>query len=132
MGDSSSRQHVALRYLGTYVGLVVAVAVLPGLSAGPFASVASVIMTGFWLTLINQFIHIYPSHLRSAPPVKVLILAAVGIAQEILSLLLLTWAAGLMGFGVEADGVVAVILGGVIIRLTTLLALVPVRAPAEG
>ncbi|MGV9310846.1 hypothetical protein ACWDR0_01460 [Streptomyces sp. NPDC003691] len=132
MADTAHR-HRVLRIGGTLLGTALAVAVLPGLDIRQHGIVfLSVLLPGLWLAILNQFIHVYPSSLRGAPPGAVLALGLVGIVQEILQLWLIIWIGEQMGIGLTADSWRDVVLGGIIIRVATLLALVPVPRAATA
>ncbi|WP_405645863.1 hypothetical protein [Streptomyces uncialis] len=77
-------------------------------------------------------IYSYPNSIRTAPPVATLLLAVVGFVQDALAWLLVSWLASQMGFGVEVDGVLAAVLGGLVVRTVALaaLALAPGREAA--
>lgn len=120
------------RILGTYLGVGLAAALLPGISPvadGPFwqTMLASIVFL-----VVNQLIHTYPSAIRSAPPVMLLVLAAIGIVQDTLVWLLVSWLGGQMDSGLHVDGFLTALLGGVITRAVTLaaMALGPQPEPA--
>ncbi|MEU6377528.1 phage holin family protein [Streptomyces sp. NPDC046909] len=120
------------RILGTYLGVGLAAALLPGISPvddGPFWQT---ILACIGFLIVNQVIHTYPSSIRTAPPVALLALAAVGIVQDSLVWLLVSWLSGQMGSGLHVDGFLTALLGGAITRVTTLavMALGPRPEPA--
>jgi putative membrane protein len=120
------------RILGTYLGVGIAAALLPGISPVAGNPLWQVMLAGVGFLIVNQLIHTYPSAIRTAPPVMLLILAAVGIVQDTLVWLLVSWLSGQMDAGLHADGVLTALLGGVIMRATVLaaLALGPQPEPA--
>ncbi|MEU5323178.1 phage holin family protein [Streptomyces sp. NPDC021056] len=124
--------HKRRRTLGTYLGVGLAAALLPGISAvadGPFWQT---MLAGIVFLVVNQLIHTYPSAIRSAPAVMLLILAAIGIVQDTLVWLLVSWLSGQMDSGLHVDGFLTALLGGVVTRAVTLavMALGPQPEPA--
>lgn len=120
------------RVLGTLLGVGLAAAVLPGISLvseGPFWQL---FMATIGFLIVNQLIYSYPSAIRTAPPVMLLVLAAVGIVQDSLVWLLVSWLGGQMDAGLHVDGFLTALLGGVIVRAATLaaMALGPQPEPA--
>jgi putative membrane protein len=115
--------HKRSRILGTYLGVGIAAALLPGIS--PFAGNPfwQVMLASIVFLIVNQLIHSYPSAIRTAPPAMLLILAAVGIVQDTLVWLLASWLSGQMDSGLHVDGFLTALLGGVITRATVLAAL---------
>lgn len=108
------------RVLGTCLGVGIAAAVLPGISLvadGPFWQL---LMATIGFLIVNQLIYSYPSAIRTAPPVMLLMLAAVGVVQDTLVWLLVSWLGGQMDAGLHVDGFLTALLGGVIVRATTL------------
>jgi putative membrane protein len=134
--------HKKARIAGALAGTAFAVALLPGLSVfrepwAPepegFQVVVSVFLTGAIVKFLATVIFAYPREIRSAPPAMTGLLGVIGIVQDALGLLAVSWLAGNFGVGVTADGFATCLLGGAIIRLTTLAALaLPARAPGES
>ncbi|MFI6529963.1 hypothetical protein [Streptomyces uncialis] len=121
------------RVFGTIAGVCLAIGVLPGIGIGSAGSdVSAVIVASAVFIIVNQLIYSYPNSIRTAPPVATLVLAVVGFVQDALAWLLVSWLASQMGFGVEVDGVLAAVLGGLVVRTVTLaaLALAPGREAA--
>jgi putative membrane protein len=79
-----------------------------------------VVLSGVVFLLVNQLIHTYPSAVRTAPPGAVLALAAIGIVQDALLWLLVSWIGSQMDYGVHVDGLLAALAGGAVMRLTVL------------
>ncbi|CAM5579927.1 phage holin family protein [Streptomyces xanthochromogenes] len=112
-----------------FIGVGAAV-LLPGISLREGASpVLGFVLTGLLFFVVNQAIRCYPTDIRSAPPVMLLILGAVGIVQDTLLWLLAGWVGGKLD-GFEVDGFGTALLGGLVVRtvVLVLMALSPRRA----
>jgi putative membrane protein len=120
-----------LRFVGTYLGIVLAAWALPDISVVGDDRFSAVAITGILFTIVNQLIHAYPSEIRRAPAVLLLILAGIGIVQDTLLWFLASWVGGKMGFGLHVDGFLAALLGGVLVRVVTLLLMAVGPAAAE-
>lgn len=108
------------RIVGTYLGAALAVAALPDISLIVEDPPWEVVLSGVVFLLVNQLIHTYPSAVRTAPPGAVLALAAIGIVQDALLWLLVSWIGSQMDYGVHVDGLLAALAGGAVMRLTVL------------
>ncbi|MFI1863408.1 hypothetical protein [Streptomyces jumonjinensis] len=120
--------------LGTYLGVAVAVGVLPGLAmeGGSFTG-SALIVAGAVFVLLNQLIGTHPDEIRGSSPRRLLRLAAAGTAQDSMILLLISCLAAEFGLGLLTDDLMTVLLGGLIVRAVTLAVLAvptPPRAPA--
>lgn len=91
------------------------------------------VLAGAVFLIANRLIYSYPDGIRTAPPVFLLLLGVVGIAQDTLIWLLVSWLGSDMEYGLHVDGFLAALLGGVIVRVTVLvlLALGPSEAAAQ-
>lgn len=121
------------RVLGTFLGVTLATVLLPGISTILDSPPWEVVLAGAVFLILNQLIYSYPSDIRTAPPVLLLILGMVGIAQDTLIWLLVSWLGSDMEYGLHVDGFLAALLGGVIVRVTVLvlLALGPAEAASQ-
>jgi putative membrane protein len=72
------------RILGTYAGVALAAVLLPGVTPVLDSMPWEIILPGAVFLIVNQLIHSYPRAIRSAPPVMLAILAAIGIVQDTL------------------------------------------------
>ncbi|MEU9591005.1 phage holin family protein [Streptomyces sp. NPDC048219] len=119
------------RLLGTYVGVALATVLLPGITAVIDAPPWEVVLAGAVFLIVNQLIHSYPSAVRSAPPVMLVILGVIGVVQDTLLWLLVSWLGAQMGYGLHVDGFLTALLGGLVVRGTVLvlMALGPQPAP---
>lgn len=119
------------RVLGTWLGVALAAVLLPGISQVVDDPPWSGILAGCAFMLINQLIHVYPGAIRSAPPLMLLILAGIGVVQDTLIWLLVSWLSAQATHGLHVDGILAALLGGVIVRGTTLavMAVGPQQTP---
>ncbi|MFG2128271.1 hypothetical protein ACGFNV_10765 [Streptomyces sp. NPDC048751] len=117
------------RLLGTYLGAALAIVLLPGISPVLDDPPWELILCGSVFLIVNQLIHCYPSNVRSSP---VVVFAAIGIVQDTLIWFLVSWISGHLDIGVHVDGFLAALLGGVIVRVTTLavMAIGPQPTPA--
>ncbi|NUP21135.1 MAG: phage holin family protein [Streptomyces sp.] len=118
------------RALGAYLGVVLAAVLLPGIRPIDDNVAWAALLPGLAFLIVNQLISSYPSSIRTAPPIALLILAAVGIVQDTLIWLLVSWIGSQTG-GLHVDGFLAALLGGVVVRLTVLalMAVGPQPAP---
>ncbi|MFJ6567129.1 phage holin family protein [Streptomyces sp. NPDC091292] len=119
-----------LRLLGTTAGVCAAVALLPGIAVDGVSPYVAVFFAVVVFSAANQLIYSYPHSIRTAPPLVVLILTLIGFVQDTLLWLLVSWLAGTMGGGVDVDGFVAALLGGMIVRTAVLVFLA--LAPTPG
>ncbi|MFF2849373.1 phage holin family protein [Streptomyces sp. NPDC058001] len=118
------------RLLGTAAGVCVAVAVLPGIAVeGQMSKAVSLFFAVAVFVAANQLIYSYPESIRTAPPLMVVVLALIGFVQDTLLWLLVSWLAGTMGGGVDVDGFVPALLGGMIVRTAVLVFLTIAPAP---
>lgn len=119
------------RALGAYLGALLAAVLLPGIRPIDDNVAWAAFLPGLVFLIVNQLISSYPSSIRTAPPVMLLILGAVGIVQDTLIWLLVSWIGAQMDSGLDVDGFLAALLGGVVVRLTvlTLMALGPQPSP---
>lgn len=115
------------RILGTYLGVALAAALLPGIHALADSRLFDVLVVGVMFVAVNQLIHCYPDDIRGAHPIVLLALGAAGIVQDTLIWLLVSWLSGKMGDGLHVDSFPTALLGGVIVRASAfvLLALGP-------
>ncbi|MER6994307.1 phage holin family protein [Streptomyces sp. NPDC000410] len=119
----------AKRLCGTYAGVALAAALLPGISVrGEAPQVMAVVIGGAIFVILNQLIYSYPHDIRRAPALMLLILGAIGVVQDTLVWLVVSWAGGKLGGGLHVDGFVAALLGGLIVRAVVLLALATTTA----
>ncbi|WP_181387317.1 phage holin family protein [Streptomyces sp. Act143] len=119
------------RALGAYLGAVLATVLLPGIRPIDDNVAWAALLPGLVFLIVNQLISSYPSSIRTAPPVMLLILGAIGIVQDTLIWLLVSWISAQMDSGLDVDGFLAALLGGVVVRLTvlTLMAIGPQPTP---
>jgi len=122
------------RILGTYLGVALAAALLPGIHALADSRLFDALVAGILFVAVNQLIHCYPEDIRGAPPIMLLILGAVGIVQDTLIWLLVSWLSGKMESGFHVDSFPTALLGGVIVRASAfaLLALGPRPVPQDS
>ncbi|MFD3499251.1 phage holin family protein [Streptomyces sp. NPDC058676] len=122
------------RVCGTFLGVALATAVLPGISLILDSPPLELLLPGAVFLIVNQLIHSYPSAVRSAPPIMLLILAVVGVVQDTLVWLLASWLGSEMDYGLHVDGFLPALLGGVIVRVSVLvvMALGPQPAPESA
>ena len=120
-----------MRFLGTFLGVALAVGVVPGIAvAGGTSVVWPVVVTGWIFVIGTMLVAIHPSDIRRTPPVAIAALAAAGLVQDFLLWLLAGWVGGRMDTGLEVDGVGAAVLGAVVTRAVVLLLLaVPSPSP---
>ncbi|MFH9062195.1 phage holin family protein [Streptomyces coeruleorubidus] len=121
------------RVVGTFLGVTLATVLLPGISTILDSPPWEVVLAGAVFLIVNQLIYSYPSDIRAAPPILLLLLGVVGIAQDTLIWLLVSWLGSDMEYGLHVDGFLAALLGGVIVRVTVLvlLALGPAEAVSQ-
>ncbi|MEV6496457.1 phage holin family protein [Streptomyces prunicolor] len=121
----------ARRLLGTYLGVALAAALLSGIHALGDSRLFDALVAGIVFTAVNQLIYAYPDDIRGAHPIVLLAFGAVGIVQDTLIWLLVSWLSGKMGDGLHVDGFPTALLGGVVVRASTfaLLALGPRPVP---
>ncbi|MFJ2163188.1 hypothetical protein [Streptomyces sp. NPDC087856] len=74
--------------------------------------------------VLNQLIYTYPGDIRSAPPILLLLQAAIGIVQDTLIWLLVSWLNSRMYLGLHIDGFLTALLAGTVVRVSV-LALLP-------
>lgn len=129
-----TRMYKRRRMLGSYLGVALAAFLLPGISQIVDDPPWSGILPGVVFLIVNQLIYTYPSAIRSAPPVMLLILAGIGVVQDTLVWLLVSWLCTQATHGLQVDGFLAALLGGVIVRATVLAVMAvgpqPVPDPA--
>jgi putative membrane protein len=120
------------RVLGTFLGVTLATVLLPGISPILGSPPWEVVLAGAVFLIVNQLIYSYPSNIRTAPPILLLMLGAFGILQDTLVWLLVSWLGSDMEYGLHVDGFLSALLGGVIVRVTVLvlMALGPRSEPA--
>lgn len=111
------------RALGAYLGAVLAAVLLPGIQPIDDNVAWAAFLPGLVFLIVNQLIYSYPSSIRTAPPIALLILGGVGVVQDTLIWLLVSWISGQMDSGLHVDGFLAALLGGVVVRLTVLAAM---------
>lgn len=111
---------------GAILGIALALKLLPGISI-PVDDEwwFPVVMCGLIFSIIGEVINAWPDNIRQASFVGVLFQACLGIVQDTLIWLLISWV-GLF----HVDGIGTAVLGGVITRLVVLVLLV--FAPAAG
>ncbi|MEU0969428.1 hypothetical protein ABZ357_29985 [Streptomyces sp. NPDC005917] len=121
------------RLLGTYLGVALAT-LLPGVGVVADGAWMGVVLGGCVFLVLNQLIHTYPSDIRNAPSIALLILAAIGIVQDTLIWLLVSWLTTKLDFGLHVDGFLTALLAGVIVRaaVLALLPFGPRPAPEEA
>ncbi|MFF1291886.1 MULTISPECIES: hypothetical protein [unclassified Streptomyces] len=74
--------HKRRRILGTYLGVGLAAALLPGISAVAVGPFWQTMLAGVVFLVVNQLIHTYPSAIRSAPALMLLILAVMALGPQ--------------------------------------------------
>lgn len=111
------------RILGTTLGAALATALLPGISLILSSPPMELLLPVAVFLILNQLIHTYPSSVRTAPPIALLVFGAIGIAQDTLIWLLVSWLGSRMDYGVHVDGFLAALLGGVIVRAAVFVCL---------
>jgi putative membrane protein len=119
------------RLLGTYLGVAAAAALLPGITSILDRPPWEAVLAGAVFLIVNQLIYSYPSAIRGAPPVALLLLAVIGVVQDTLLWLLVSWLGSQMDYGLHVDGFLTALLGGLIVRGTVLalMALGPQPTP---
>ena len=121
------------RILGTYLGVALAAALLSGIHALGDSRLFDALLAGIVFTVVNQLIYAYPDDIRGTHPIALLAFGAVGIVQDTLIWLLVSWLSGKMGDGLYVDGFPTALLGGVVVRASAfvLLALGPRPVPQD-
>ncbi len=112
---------------GTLLGVALAAYLPTGVALGdrPFPALIVGIVV---FSIVNKLIHSYPSDMRSAPPIALLVLGLVGIVQDSLIWLLASWLGAQLDLGLHVDGLGGAVLGGVVVRVATLAFLaIPTR-----
>jgi len=94
--------------------------VLPGISLILHDAPWEPLLSGAVFLVLNQLIHSYPNAVRADHPVVLLVLAAVGIVQDTLIWLLVSWIGSQLDYGVHVDGFLTALAGGAVMRLTVL------------
>ncbi|MFG2940906.1 hypothetical protein [Streptomyces sp. NPDC048282] len=118
------------RVLGTYLGMTLAT-LLPGVSVVDYdARWLGFVLPGLVFVILNQLIHTYPSDIRNAPAIPLLVLAAIGIVQDTLIWLLVSWIASKTGSGIHVDGFLTALAAGATVRVTVLVFFVLGPQPA--
>jgi len=119
------------RALGAYLGTLLAAVLLPGIRPIDDNVAWAALLPALVFLIVNQLVSSYPSSIRTAPPVMLLILGAVGIVQDTLIWLLVSWIGSELESGLDVDGFLAALLGGAVVRLTVLalMAIGPQPAP---
>ncbi|AZP19758.1 hypothetical protein EJC51_29035 [Streptomyces aquilus] len=108
------------RALGAYLGVLLAAVLLPGIRPIDDNVAWAALLPALVFLIVNQLISSYPSSIRTAPPLMLLILGAVGVVQDTLVWLLVSWIGSELESGLDVDGFLAALLGGVVVRLTVL------------
>ncbi|MEU4653066.1 phage holin family protein [Streptomyces sp. NPDC023723] len=108
------------RILGTYAGVTLATVLLSGITPIIDAPPWEVVLASAVFLIVNQLISSYPDAIRSAHPILLLILGAIGIVQDTLLWLLVSWLSSTMDYGLHVDGFLTALLGGLITRVTVL------------
>ncbi|WP_327401942.1 phage holin family protein [Streptomyces sp. NBC_01288] len=111
------------RVLGTCLGVALAT-LLPGVSLTTDDPSWMPIMLGSCVFLVlNQLIYTYPSNIRNASPILLLLQAAIGIVQDTLIWLLVSWLNSEMYLGLHVDGFLTALLAGIVVRVSLLVLL---------
>lgn len=98
---------------------------------GGFSFAALVIPFALFV-IFNQLVSVWPENIRTAPPLRVLLLATIGLVQDFLIWLLVSWVADTMDLSLAIDGVLPMVWGAFIVRLTALACLaLPSRAAVD-
>ncbi|MFD7132393.1 hypothetical protein [Streptomyces sp. NPDC059894] len=122
------------RLLGTFLGVGVATAALPGLTPVLDDLPWELLLPGAVFLIVNQLIYSYPSAVRGpcASLASVAVLAVIGVLQDTLVWLLASWIGSRLGSGVQVDGFLTALLGGLVLRAVVLvcMAIGPQPAPA--
>lgn len=101
--------------------MTLAIVLLPGIALMNDASLWEGAFVGACVFLcVNQLVYSYPSAIRGASPTALAALAAIGILQDSLVWLLVSWLSSQLGAGLHVDGILPLVLGGLILRLSVL------------
>lgn len=112
------------RVLGTCLGVALAT-LLPGVGlTTDDPSWMPIVLGSCVFLVLNQLIYTYPGDIRSAPPILLLLQAAIGIVQDTLIWLLVSWLNSRMYLGLHIDGFLTALLAGTVVRVSV-LALLP-------
>ncbi|MDQ0763201.1 putative membrane protein [Streptomyces canus] len=105
------------RITGTYAGAALAAGLLPGVS--PVADTPSwdFLLSGSVLLIVGQLIHCYPSAIRTSPWI---LFGAIGIVQDTLVWLLVSWISARLDYGMHVDSFVTALAAGAIVRCLAL------------
>ncbi|MFF3498611.1 hypothetical protein [Streptomyces sp. NPDC003247] len=111
------------RVLGTFLGVGVATAALPGLTPVLDDPPWELLLPGAVFLVVNQLIYSYPNAVRGpgASLAMVEILAVIGFLQDTLVWLLASWISSELGSGVHVDGFLSALLGGLVVRAVVLV-----------
>ncbi|MFG2376084.1 hypothetical protein ACGFY9_31990 [Streptomyces sp. NPDC048504] len=119
------------RALGACLGVGLAT-FLPGVSVmADDPRWAGIVVGGCVFLILNQLIYTYPGDIRNAGPIPLLIQAAIGIVQDTLIWLLVSWLGSMTEFGLHVDDFLTALLAGVIVRVSVLALLALGPQPAE-
>ncbi|KOG88041.1 phage holin family protein [Streptomyces varsoviensis] len=117
---------------GTLLGVALAAYLPTGIALGE-RLFTSVILAVIVFSIVNKLISSYPSEIRSAPPITLLVLGLIGIVQDSLIWLLASWLSSQLGAGLHVDDLGGAVWGGLVVRAATLACLaIPTRKAAEG
>jgi putative membrane protein len=119
------------RFFGTFLGVALAAVLLPGIHSTTDELPWDVVLSGLAFVIVNQLIYTYPHDIRSARPILLLVMAAIGIVQDTLIWLGLGWLSDEMQFGLRADDFLTAVLGGAIVRTAVLALLAIGPRPTE-
>ncbi|GGL74482.1 hypothetical protein GCM10010129_17790 [Streptomyces fumigatiscleroticus] len=117
------------RFLGTYLGVALAT-LFPGISLLTSQPPWEVVLGGAVFLIVNQLIYSYPSAVRAAPLVPLLLLAVIGLVQDTLIWFLVSWISSQLDYGLHVDGFLAALLGGAVVRATVLVCIAVGPQPA--
>ncbi|WP_367323060.1 hypothetical protein [Streptomyces sp. HUAS ZL42] len=105
------------RVLGTYAGAALAAGLLPGISPLPGTPSWDFLLSGSVLLIVGQLVYCCPSAVRSSPWV---LFGAIGILQDALVWLLVSWISSRLDYGMHVDSFVTALLGGAVVRCLVL------------
>lgn len=112
------------RLWGSYLGVGLAVVLLPGVKfhvAGTMSVLLAFVLADLIYTVVNQLISAWPSDdVRETPSVILLVLGVVGVFQDSLVWLLISWATGQLGLQLGVSGYGTALLAGLISRAVVL------------